>query len=144
VVLPAPDPTKTTRERYFQHSTDSFCKGCHLLMDPIGFTFENFDAVGRARATDAGKPVDTSGSIYLDGEEQSVRDSVELSVALSGSREMRECAARQVARFASGRTDREAELAFSEEVERRGADGDSLLSLFLTYVESEAFVWRKQ
>ena len=35
--------------------------GCHNLMDPIGFAFENYDAVGRWRSTEGGAPIDASG-----------------------------------------------------------------------------------
>jgi hypothetical protein len=35
-------------------------------MDPLGFSLENFDAIGHWRTTDAGSPIDTSG-VLLDG-----------------------------------------------------------------------------
>jgi hypothetical protein len=37
------------------------CASCHQRMDPIGFAFENFDAVGAWREKEAGDPVDVSG-----------------------------------------------------------------------------------
>src|ERR1700737_2026698 len=39
------------------------CAGCHKLMDPIGFSLENYDAVGRWRAHEGGKPIDAAGSL---------------------------------------------------------------------------------
>src|SRR5262249_1577733 len=51
-VPPVITPGSSTRERFSQHSTDPACAGCHHLMDPIGFGFENFDAIGRFRSTD--------------------------------------------------------------------------------------------
>ena len=33
------------------------------MLDPIGFTFEHYDPIGRWRDTDNGKPVDTTGQI---------------------------------------------------------------------------------
>jgi hypothetical protein len=44
-----------------QHRANAVCASCHQRMDPIGFAFENFDAVGAWREKDAGGPVDTSG-----------------------------------------------------------------------------------
>jgi hypothetical protein len=44
--------TLTMRERMAQHRTNSACSGCHQLMDPIGLSMENFDAVGRWRNRD--------------------------------------------------------------------------------------------
>jgi hypothetical protein len=53
--------TLTMREALTQHRANPVCAGCHARMDPIGFAMENFDAIGRWRDRDAGKPIDTSG-----------------------------------------------------------------------------------
>jgi hypothetical protein len=51
------------RERLAQHRTDPSCNSCHSVIDPLGFTLENFDVVGGWRNTDeSGKPVDASGT----------------------------------------------------------------------------------
>jgi len=53
--LPAPDPNappQTLRERLEIHRESPSCAGCHELMDPIGFAFENFDAIGAWREVD--------------------------------------------------------------------------------------------
>jgi hypothetical protein len=49
------------REAMVQHRANPVCASCHAAMDPIGFSMENFDAIGRWRDTDAGGPVDTAG-----------------------------------------------------------------------------------
>jgi len=51
----------TMRERVAEHRANPACAGCHNLMDPVGFAFENYDAVGRWRTADGGVPVDASG-----------------------------------------------------------------------------------
>lgn len=56
------------RERLQQHRANAACASCHQQMDPVGFSLENFDAVGRWRATEAGQPVDASGG-FVDGSE---------------------------------------------------------------------------
>lgn len=53
--------TLAMREALTQHRANPACAGCHARMDPIGFAMENFDAIGRWRDRDAGKPIDTSG-----------------------------------------------------------------------------------
>lgn len=53
--------TGTLRERIEQHRADPACASCHKLMDPIGLSLENYDAVGRWRTTDFGAPVDPKG-----------------------------------------------------------------------------------
>ena len=66
-VPPAPDvkPGASTRDRLSQHETDATCAACHVMMDPIGFAFENYDGIGRYRTTDGGKPIDTSGTLAM-------------------------------------------------------------------------------
>jgi hypothetical protein len=55
--------TLSMRERMAEHRAHPACSGCHQLMDPIGFALENYDAVGRWRTAEEGKPVDASGSL---------------------------------------------------------------------------------
>jgi hypothetical protein len=52
----------TMREKITQLTSDSVCMSCHAVINPLGFTLENFDAVGRLRSTDNDKPVDTRTS----------------------------------------------------------------------------------
>ena len=53
----------TVREQMAKHSTNAVCASCHKKMDPIGFAFENFDAIGRYRTEDNGAPVDAGGQL---------------------------------------------------------------------------------
>ncbi|MEN0067069.1 MAG: DUF1588 domain-containing protein [Myxococcota bacterium] len=62
---PPVDPTKSTRDRYREHSDNPDCSGCHVLIDPLGFAFEHYDQLGQWRDDDAGHPIDDSGA--LDG-----------------------------------------------------------------------------
>ncbi len=51
------------RERLAQHRNDPNCSGCHNLIDPVGFSLENFDALGRWRELDVGAPIDSKGGL---------------------------------------------------------------------------------
>ncbi|MES1257812.1 MAG: DUF1592 domain-containing protein, partial [Acidobacteriota bacterium] len=52
----------TVREKLEQHRASPACAACHKLMDPIGFSLENFDWMGRWRDRESnGKPLDISG-----------------------------------------------------------------------------------
>jgi hypothetical protein len=53
--------TRTVRERVEQHRSNPVCAACHNVMDPLGFALENYDAIGRYRATEDGRPIDASG-----------------------------------------------------------------------------------
>jgi len=46
-----------------QHRANAVCASCHRRMDPLGFAFENFDAVGAWRDKDGDAPVDASGEL---------------------------------------------------------------------------------
>jgi hypothetical protein len=54
---------KTLREELALHRRNTACASCHSKIDPIGFGLENFDAVGRFRLVEAGRPVDNSGEL---------------------------------------------------------------------------------
>jgi hypothetical protein len=51
------------RERLAEHRANAACASCHRLIDPVGFSLEQFDAVGRWRATEDGRPVDAAGGL---------------------------------------------------------------------------------
>jgi hypothetical protein len=53
----------TMRERLAEHRANPACAGCHKLMDPVGFSMENYDAVGRWRNAEDGVPIDASGGL---------------------------------------------------------------------------------
>jgi hypothetical protein len=56
----------TVRARLERHRANPSCAMCHGVMDPIGFSLENFDLVGRWRDHDGAAPIDTSGKL-VDG-----------------------------------------------------------------------------
>jgi hypothetical protein len=59
----AVDASLPVRQRLAAHRDNPGCAQCHNVMDPMGFAFENFDAVGRWRDREGAHPVDASGSL---------------------------------------------------------------------------------
>ena len=52
------------RERMEEHRRNPACAACHALMDPVGLSLENFDAIGRWRTLTAGlAPIDATGGL---------------------------------------------------------------------------------
>ena len=51
------------RERLAAHRANPSCASCHDVMDPVGFSLENFDAVGRWRISEDHKPIDVTGGL---------------------------------------------------------------------------------
>jgi hypothetical protein len=60
----APDlhPDLTTRQRVTIQTQPESCRSCHGMINPLGFTLEHFDALGRYRKEEKGKPIDAAGS----------------------------------------------------------------------------------
>jgi len=137
VSLPPLDDAATTRERFAQHRADPACSGCHELMDPIGFGFEAYDAIGRYRETENGLPVDASGRIVgsedLDG---AFVGAVELANRLVESEQVQRCLAEQWLRFGLGRAttdaDRGSVVALTRELDASDRDVRRLLVELVT------------
>ena len=56
--------TLSMREAMEAHRANPTCAACHQLMDPLGLSLENFDAVGRWRdVSESNEPIDASGSL---------------------------------------------------------------------------------
>jgi hypothetical protein len=138
-------PGVSTREKFQQHETNPACASCHTLIDPIGFGFENFDAVGRYRTIDNGRPVDASGEVFssqdIDGKFAGV---AELGRKLAGSREVEACVARQWFRFFLSRFEQDADGCSMNELVRelRSSQGN-LNRLPAAIARTDAFLYRR-
>ncbi|MDX2019787.1 MAG: DUF1592 domain-containing protein [Deltaproteobacteria bacterium] len=95
----------TEREIFEQHSKNPTCAGCHALIDPIGFAFENFDAIGRWRDKYSnGANVDANGEIVEAGDaEGKVSGVAELGKKLAQSDFVNRCLSSQFYQYAVGR-----------------------------------------
>ncbi len=81
-------PELSTRERVTLQTEAQACATCHAIINPLGFTLENFDAVGRFRDLDRGKPVNAAGEYHTrTGEVVEMIGSQELAKFLVGSDE---------------------------------------------------------
>jgi cellulase/cellobiase CelA1 len=107
VVPPGLDLSKTTRERYKEHSDEPDCRGCHEKIDPIGFGFSHFDGIGIYQTMEAGKPIDASGAILASKEIQgSFSGAHELARLLVQSPYAQSCFVKQWLRFSYGTRER--------------------------------------
>jgi hypothetical protein len=100
--IPDPRPGESTRARFARHSSDPACAGCHKLIDPIGFAFEAYDAVGRLRREDNGAAIDARGEIQGGGGDAAgtFTGLAGLAEKLAASAQVRRCVAEQVLRHA--------------------------------------------
>jgi hypothetical protein len=137
LAAPDPDPTLSTRERFADHSAEPLCAGCHRAIDPIGFGFEHYDALGRFRVRDHGVTVNAEGELTGTLDADGPFDgALELSARLAQSSDVRACVARQLLRRAL--PGGEVEPACVDQLARAFAGGD-LRALQLAIVRSDAF-----
>jgi hypothetical protein len=82
-------PDLTTRERVALQTKDAACMMCHAIINPLGFALEKFDAAGRYREFDRGKPIDDTAKYGApEGEAVRLRGARELAAYLA---EREEC-----------------------------------------------------
>ncbi|MCW1921847.1 DUF1592 domain-containing protein [Luteolibacter arcticus] len=63
------DAKMTMREKVAEMTRNANCMTCHETINPLGFTLENFDAVGRYRTTEGERPIDPEADYHtLEGE----------------------------------------------------------------------------
>ena len=130
---------RTTRERWAQHSSDPACRGCHSQIDPVGFTFESFDPIGRFRTEEAGRPVDTTGGIpSIDVPDGSLGDATDLAAALAESPRAADCLTRQWMRFGLGRLERDTDAGDVEQLAGTLQE-EGIRAMLLALVDTAAF-----
>jgi hypothetical protein len=97
-------PGSDARTRSMLHRDKPSCKVCHDQFDPLGFAFENYDAVGRYRTTENGAAIDTHGDLTgTDKIDGAFTNAVDLIGKLAAADEVKHCLALQWTRFALGR-----------------------------------------
>jgi hypothetical protein len=135
---PPPGVVVSRRDLLAGHATDNACAGCHKLMDPIGLAFENFDAMGIYRTKEEnGLPIDPAGT--YDG--TPFAGPRELGALLRQSPKARDCMARRIYRFATGREETAYDEAQIQALGKAFAAAGQRLRPYLTeLVASDGFV----
>lgn len=145
---PLPPPTTTgTNRQLIEAGTQAdgtSCQGCHKpLINPFGFPFEGYDAIGAYRTMDNGLPVDTTSSPLIDDVPTPVADALELADKLAASPGVHECYAKHWLEFGYGRPSAPEDDALVTRLAESSADGSlSIKQLIVALVETEAFMTR--
>lgn len=141
----SPEPGASLREQLAQHRNDPSCAACHELMDPIGFAFESFDAMGRRRELDeAGNAIDDRGDVLGTDVAGSYDGPVALAEALASSDDVHRCYATQWFRYAFGRLETPDDAEVLEALRADFVEGGGHVpSLLEALVTSDAFVHRR-
>ena len=90
-------PNLSTRERVSLQTKPQACMSCHMVINPLGFTMEHYDAVGRYRERDHDKPIDATGAYQArSGELVTFKGVRDLAKFLADSPEVHEAFAEQL------------------------------------------------
>jgi hypothetical protein len=86
------DPELTTRQRVALQTNEPTCMNCHGMINPLGFSLEHYDAVGRFRTKENEKPIDATGSYKtISGEVVRFDGARQLAEFLASSDEVHSC-----------------------------------------------------
>jgi Protein of unknown function (DUF1592)/Protein of unknown function (DUF1588)/Protein of unknown function (DUF1587)/Protein of unknown function (DUF1585)/Protein of unknown function (DUF1595) len=132
----------SVRERMEMHRKQEPCHSCHQLMDPIGLSLENFDAVGAWRTKDSGYPIDAASKMYdgtpLDGPVSLRKAILSHSDAFVGTFTERLLA------YALGRVVDAPDMPMVRSIERDAArDGNKFSAFVFAIVKSMPFQMRR-
>jgi hypothetical protein len=147
MVPPLPERPQgvTTREFYSQHSKfGALCATCHDAIDPMGFAFENFDAVGQYRDKEVGKPVDASGTLMLSSGPVKFDNAVDMTTKLAQAGELRDCMARHWVRYLLRRPElREEKGSMDAMMKAFEQSGWDLRELLVAFTSTRTFTHRQ-
>lgn len=140
------DGLATNRERTDAQTSGGDCRGCHLgLINPTGFAFEMYDAMGALQTSekDTGAPIDARATIPLGPTTVSVSNAVELMDALANSPEARACYAKKWVQYAYERTlAAEDACTVTNLASKLTQEGYTVQDLIVDLTQSQSFRYR--
>jgi hypothetical protein len=134
--------TGTLRQQLEQHRANAACRSCHARMDPLGFSMENFNAIGAWRDKDGDFPIDATGTLP-DGKTVDGPGGLKAVLAADGPR-FAEALTFKLLLYALGRGLGPADRPVVQSIARKAATANySFSGLVLGIVQSEAFQARR-
>jgi len=132
----------TNRERTEAATADAVCAVCHGAINPPGFAFEHYDALGKFRVEDNGLPVDASGTAALwGGETLEFTDGIHLGAQLAESDRALGCYALHWLRYATGVDFAEGDDGV-EALQDEFRGNDNIKDLLVAIAKSDVFRYR--
>jgi len=122
------DSTASARVQIEDATSGPACAGCHNLINPLGFLFENYDGVGQWRTMDGVYPVEAAAEVVATDVNGTYANATEFVLRLGESAEVAECVSRQWLRFALSRPEgSEDEGSITAAFEQAGGDMHALI-----------------
>ncbi|MBS1825469.1 MAG: DUF1592 domain-containing protein [Acidobacteria bacterium] len=133
---------KGLRAALEKHRANAACASCHSRLDPLGFSLENYDAVGKFRAQEGGAEIDASGAMPNGS---IVRGPGDLKkILLERQDDFVECIAEKMLTYAIGRGLQHFDLPAVRQIRRETAKNEYRFSaLALAIVNSVPFQMRR-
>ena len=129
------------RQKMEEHRQNAVCAACHKIMDPIGFSLENFDLIGKYRTTDGGIRIDASGQL-VDGTKLDGPASLRQAL-LSRSDVFVRTMTEKLLTYGTGRALKYYDMPVVRSITRDAAKNDNRFSsLILGIVKSDPFQMR--
>jgi hypothetical protein len=143
-IEPADDPeggTLTVRQAVEERTKTQQCQACHAIVNPAGFAFERYDAIGRWQDAEltSGLPIDSSGELITSDVDGPVADALEMSQKLAGSEKVRECFAGRWLFRATGTSVQDASDCDREQTLTTFAESGDVRELLVNIVLSDSF-----
>ncbi len=132
---------RSVRQDVEARTSGDGCTACHSVINPIGFTFEAYDAIGRFQTEEVttGMPIDSTGQIQGSDVDGPVNDAVELSRALGNSARVRDCLANRWMTKAIGQEPGTLDQCALDAARARFAETGTLRDLIVAIVQSDSF-----
>jgi hypothetical protein len=132
---------RTVRQDVEARTTEGMCGNCHNIINPIGFVFENYDAIGRWQTEEvtSGLPVDATGHLTGSDVNGDLSDALDLSERLGKSVQARNCFAERWSGAAFGSGDDLVDSCSQSHIHDSFAKSGNMRELLLAIVQSNAF-----
>jgi len=141
--LPSDPSLVTNRDRVDAMTAGASCVSCHhTLVNPSGFPFESFDAIGAVQSTDnsQGVPVDTTASVPMDNAAIPVTGAADLMTAVANSAQAQRCYAEKWAQFAYQRDPNSVDACIVNDMATRLTQGGyTILNLVADLTQADSF-----
>ena len=152
LVPPAKDHRLTTRQRWEARTAPTICQGCHRMINPLGFSLEAYDGIGRFRTTEKQPipdsspqafnefPIDAAVIPFIEGRSETLLDGpVALSAFIGNSKKANACFVKQLNTFVSGRAvDASDQAVLQGLTDQLMGDGGSIKGVLSGFVKLHA------
>jgi Protein of unknown function (DUF1592)/Protein of unknown function (DUF1588)/Protein of unknown function (DUF1595)/Protein of unknown function (DUF1585)/Protein of unknown function (DUF1587) len=135
------DSSSSARQQIEDATAGPACTGCHRMINPLGFLFENYDGVGQWRTMDGVYPVEAAAEVVGTDIDGAYANATELITRLGDSADLQACVSRQWMRFALSRPEgSEDEGSIVAASEQAGGDIHALIGAL---TQTDAFRHRR-